>query len=169
MAYLLVRGRRGEERLKVSSAFRASSHCWNRAVFCNPAAADHKKNDNRALQLLCFPPQVAALISDASIVFRFMRAPNRQQHLGNMAHKRNKVLKERMLIQSLSRPRLVLRGVRIPRSVMQNYIEQRFMYPDAAAAVLDKAKLAEAIHEEADTGPGGAYHSRQSFLGDLWN
>jgi hypothetical protein len=50
--------------------------------------------------------------------------------------------------------------------VVQNHVEQRFMNPDPLV-VLDKAQLAEAIHEEADTRPGGADHVCQRFLGDL--
>jgi hypothetical protein len=39
------------------------------------------------------------------------------------------------------------------------------MNPDAAV-VFNQAELAKAIHEEADAGPGGADHLRQSFLRD---
>ena len=53
-------------------------------------------------------------------------------------------------------------------SVVQNHIEQRFMNPDAAV-ILNKAELAKAIHEEANTRPGGADHFCQSFLRDLRN
>ena len=42
------------------------------------------------------------------------------------------------------------------------------MNPDAAV-VFNKAELAKAIHEEADAGPGGSDHFRQSFLRDLWD
>jgi len=37
--------------------------------------------------------------------------------------------------------------------------------PDAAV-VFDKTELAKAIHEEADSGPGGADHLCESFLRD---
>jgi hypothetical protein len=42
------------------------------------------------------------------------------------------------------------------------------MNPDATV-VLNKAKLAKAIHEEADAGPSGADHFCQCFLRDLRN
>jgi hypothetical protein len=76
--------------------------------------------------------------------------------------------KVQLWIESLSRPPIAFWGVRTPRSVVQNYIEQRFANPNAAV-VLNKAKLAEAVHEEADTGSSGADHSRKSVLRDLWN
>jgi hypothetical protein len=69
---------------------------------------------------------------------------------------------------NVSAPNRNLRELECPRSVVQNYIEQRFANPDTAV-VLNKAELAEAVHEEADAGSGGADHSRQSFLRDLWN
>ena len=40
------------------------------------------------------------------------------------------------------------------------------MDPDAAV-VFDEAELAEAVHEEADAGAGGADHLGQGLLGDL--
>ena len=52
------------------------------------------------------------------------------------------------------------------RSVVQNHIQQRFVDPDVTV-VFNKAELAEAIHEEADPGPGRADHFRQGFLRDL--
>src|SRR5271157_2142734 len=59
-------------------------------------------------------------------------------------------------------------GVRLGELIVQNYIDQRLMDPDAAA-VFDKAELAKAIHEEAHAGPGGADHFRQRLLRDLGN
>src|ERR1035437_3634132 len=41
--------------------------------------------------------------------------------------------------------------------IVQNYIDQRLVNPDAAV-VFDEAELAKAIHEEADAGAGGADH-----------
>ena len=38
-------------------------------------------------------------------------------------------------------------------SVVQNDVEERLMNPDATV-IFNKAELAKAIHEEADTGPG---------------
>jgi len=49
--------------------------------------------------------------------------------------------------------------------VEKNYVKQRLIYLDAAV-VIDKAKLAKSIHEEADAGPRGADHFRQCFLGN---
>jgi hypothetical protein len=37
------------------------------------------------------------------------------------------------------------------------------------AVVLNKTRLAEPVHEEVDTGPGGSDHLRQGFLRDLRN
>src|ERR1035437_6088449 len=56
-------------------------------------------------------------------------------------------------------------GVSLCESIVQNHIQQRLINPDAAV-VFDEAELAEAIHEEADAGAGGADHLRQSFLRD---
>src|SRR5450631_2847572 len=53
-------------------------------------------------------------------------------------------------------------------SLQQNYIEQRFMNPNAAV-VFNKAELAKSIHEEADARTGSADHFCQSFLSDLRN
>ena len=60
---------------------------------------------------------------------------------------------------NVSAPNRNLRELECPCSVVQNYIEQRFANPDTAV-VLNKAELAEAIHEEADAGSGGADHPR---------
>jgi len=49
--------------------------------------------------------------------------------------------------------------------IEQDYIEQRLMYLDAAV-IANETELAKAVHEEADTGPGGTDHIRQCFLGD---
>jgi DNA topoisomerase I len=49
--------------------------------------------------------------------------------------------------------------------IEQHHIEQRLIHLDAAV-VIDKAQLAKAIHKEADTGPRGADHLRQGFLGN---
>src|ERR1035441_6341263 len=49
--------------------------------------------------------------------------------------------------------------------IVQNDIDERLMDPDAAV-VIDEAKLAKAIHEEADAGAGGADHLRQRLLRD---
>ena len=38
-----------------------------------------------------------------------------------------------------------------------------------AAVVLNEAQLAELVHEETDSGPGGADHLGQGFLTDLRN
>ena len=38
-----------------------------------------------------------------------------------------------------------------------------------AAVITDKTELAKAIHKEADAGPGGADHIRQSFLSNRRN
>jgi hypothetical protein len=51
---------------------------------------------------------------------------------------------------------------------VQDCIEQRFVNPDTAV-VFNKSQLTEAIHEEADPGPRGTNHFRQSFLCDLRN
>ena len=51
-------------------------------------------------------------------------------------------------------------------SVVQNDIQQRFVDLDAAA-VVNKAQLAKAVHEEADARPGCADHLRQGLLRDL--
>jgi hypothetical protein len=83
-------------------------------------------------------------------------------------HGRTRAVAERLLIQSLSPPYIAFWEFEYRRSVVKNYIEQRFSNPDAAV-VLNKAELAKAVHEEADTGSRGADHSRQSVLRDLWN
>ena len=49
--------------------------------------------------------------------------------------------------------------------IEQNHIEQRLVYLDTAV-VIDKTELAKAVHEEADTRPGGADHLRECFLRD---
>src|ERR1022692_956453 len=56
-------------------------------------------------------------------------------------------------------------GLLLGEMIVQNHIEQRLMDPDATV-VFNKAELAKAIHEEADTGAGGADHLCQSLLRD---
>src|ERR1035437_2188518 len=56
-------------------------------------------------------------------------------------------------------------GAILGELIVQDYIDQRFLNPDAAV-VTDKPELAKAIHEEADAGPGGADHLCQSLLRD---
>jgi len=51
---------------------------------------------------------------------------------------------------------------------MKDHIQQRFVHADTAV-VFDKAKLAEAVHEEADPGSRSADHIRQGLLGDRRN
>jgi len=51
---------------------------------------------------------------------------------------------------------------------MQNDIEQGFVDTDPSV-VLDEAKLAEPVHEEADARTGGSDHLRQRFLCNSWN
>src|ERR1017187_7175638 len=51
---------------------------------------------------------------------------------------------------------------------MQNHLQQGFMYPDAPV-VFNEAKIAKAIHEETDSGPCCADHSREGLLRNLGN
>jgi len=52
----------------------------------------------------------------------------------------------------------------VPRQlVVQHHVQQRFVNQDSVA-VVDKAKLAEAVHEEAHPGAGRPDHLRQSLL-----
>jgi uncharacterized oxidoreductase len=51
---------------------------------------------------------------------------------------------------------------------MQNDIEQGFVDTDSSV-VLDEAKLAEPVHEEADARTSGSDHLRQRFLCNSWN
>ena len=62
-------------------------------------------------------------------------------------------------------------GTRV-RSVVQHNIDQGTVDQHPAAVVVDVAKIAEPIEEEADTRSGGADHLRQGLLtdfGDNWN
>ena len=49
--------------------------------------------------------------------------------------------------------------------VVEDDVEQGFVDADAAV-VVDEAQFAEAVHEEADAGAGGADHFGEGFLGD---
>src|SRR4051794_31368260 len=58
------------------------------------------------------------------------------------------------------------------RLVVEHDVEKRAVNLQAAfypASVVDKAHLAEAVHEETDSRTGCANHFRQSFLADLGN
>jgi hypothetical protein len=52
------------------------------------------------------------------------------------------------------------------RLVVQHRIQQRIVDLDFSV-VADESELAELVHEEADAGPGGPDHLRQSFLADI--
>src|ERR1035441_5489451 len=56
-------------------------------------------------------------------------------------------------------------GFLLGEMIVLNHIDQRPMDLDATV-VFDKAELAKAIHEETDTGAGGANHLCQSLLRD---
>ena len=51
---------------------------------------------------------------------------------------------------------------------MEDHVEQGPMHLNAIS-VVDEAERAKAIHEETDSGPGGADHGGESFLGDGWD
>src|ERR1700728_1398985 len=53
-------------------------------------------------------------------------------------------------------------------SVVQNDIEEGFVNTDPSV-VLDEAKLAKPIHEEAHARAGGSDHLRQCLLSDNWD
>ena len=61
-----------------------------------------------------------------------------------------------------------LRGVVIGQLIMQYHIQQGLMHTNATV-VFDEAKLAKAIHEEADAGSYSTDHIRQGLLRDLGN
>ena len=56
-------------------------------------------------------------------------------------------------------------GFLLGEMIVQNHIHQRLIDADATV-VFNKAELAKAIHEEADTGAGCADHLCQSLLRD---
>src|ERR1039458_9967614 len=59
----------------------------------------------------------------------------------------------------------IVTGFSVGEMIVQNHIDQRPVDQNATV-VFDKAELAKAIHEEADTGAGGADHLCQSLLRD---
>ena len=59
-------------------------------------------------------------------------------------------------------------GVVVRQVIVQNYVEQRPVHSNAVF-IVDKAEIVEAVHEEADTGPGDADHLRQCLLRNLRN
>ena len=66
---------------------------------------------------------------------------------------------------------LVQRATLTPQaaSIVKHYVEQRTVDLHSTGVVFDESELSEAVHEEADAGPGGADHFGERLLADLGN
>src|ERR1035437_8570783 len=72
------------------------------------------------------------------------------------------------IVMSLNVDNRGLYGAVIGKLIVQNHVEQSLMRPNAAV-VINKAELAETIHEVVDARSRGADHFRETFLRYLGN